>query len=80
MKKYLLNILIAVDQLVNALLGGSPDETLSARAWRAETQAKRLGLIFRPLIDFLFLPFEKEHCYQSWVSEVRRKQLHKSYQ
>lgn len=28
------NILIAVDQLLNALLGGAPDETLSSHAHR----------------------------------------------
>ena len=26
------NILIAIDQLLNAVLGGAPDETLSSRA------------------------------------------------
>lgn len=31
MKKYLYNILIGIDQLVNALLGGDPDETISSR-------------------------------------------------
>ena len=29
-------ILIALDQLVNALLGGWPDETLSSRCWPVE--------------------------------------------
>lgn len=31
MKKYLYNILIGIDQLVNAILGGDPDETISSR-------------------------------------------------
>ena len=31
MRKYLYNILIGVDQLVNAIFGGDPDETLSSR-------------------------------------------------
>jgi len=30
-KKYILNILIGIDQLGNALLGGDPDETISSR-------------------------------------------------
>jgi hypothetical protein len=29
-KKYLLNVFISLDQTVNALLGGDPDETLSS--------------------------------------------------
>lgn len=31
MKKYFYNILIGIDQLVNAILGGDPDETISSR-------------------------------------------------
>jgi len=31
MKKYLINILISVDQLFNTLLGGDPDEVYSSR-------------------------------------------------
>ena len=34
MKRYALNLLIAIDQLVNAILRGDPDETLSSRAHR----------------------------------------------
>lgn len=29
--RYLANVLIAIDQLINALLAGDPDETLSSR-------------------------------------------------
>lgn len=32
MRRWFWNVLIAVDQLGNALLGGDPDETLSSRA------------------------------------------------
>ncbi len=32
--KYFLNILIAIDQLGNAVLGGDPDETISSRLGR----------------------------------------------
>jgi hypothetical protein len=33
-KKYLFNLLISVDQLVNAVFGGDPDETISSRLGR----------------------------------------------
>lgn len=79
MKTYLLSVLIALDQLANALLFGAADETLSARAWRAEQQGKVLGKVFRPLIDAMFYPFERNHCYGAWLSEVTRKQLPGSY-
>jgi len=31
LKKYLFNLLISIDQLVNTILGGFPDETMSSR-------------------------------------------------
>lgn len=30
-KRYIFNILISIDQLANAILGGDPDETISSR-------------------------------------------------
>lgn len=79
--KYILNILIAIDQLANAALNGDPDETLSARAWRTEQSGKIFGKIFRPLIDtlaILFLDFN--HCEKAYQAEVTGKQLHRHYQ
>ena len=66
------NVLIAVDQLANALLAGWPDETLSSRAWRWHVG----GLRSWPctLIDSLFF-WEDAPCYQSSVSEREGRQL-----
>ena len=41
MPAYLHGLLVACDQLLNALLGGWPDETLSSRCWR--WQSERTG-------------------------------------
>lgn len=79
MKTYILNNLIALDQMVNALFGGSPDETLSARAWRTEVQGKLLGRVFRPLIDFVFWPVQKRHCREAYLAELTKRQLPGSY-
>lgn len=45
--RYVLNILIAIDQLGNAILGGDPDETISSRAAKNADRAgwKQLGHI-----------------------------------
>ena len=78
MKQRLLNIFTAFDQLVYVLvtLGyGFPDETLSSAAWRAEQKGWILGRVFRPLIDALLRPVERDHCYQSYLAERRRLQL-----
>lgn len=71
MMRYILNVLIAADQLVNTLIGGYPDETLSASAWLGERDGKIGGRIFRPVIDFLFLPFERDHCKRAFESEFQ---------
>jgi hypothetical protein len=46
MKQYLLNIAIALDQVLNALRGGSPDETLSTATWRTEQKGRLLFAAF----------------------------------
>ena len=82
MKQRLLNVLIALDQLAYVLLtlgAGSPDETLSAAAWRTEQSGKLGGRIFRPLIDLLFCPIERDHCYRAYLAEQRGHQLPKEY-
>lgn len=78
MIRYILNFLIGIDQLANAILNGDPDETLSARAWRTEQDGKIFGRIFRPLIDILLF-FDPNHCYTSYVAEVNRKQQPSHY-
>ena len=80
MKQYLLNVAIAIDQTLNALRGGSPDETLSAAAWRTEQEGRILGRIFRPLIDLLAHPWEHDHCRKSFESERNGSHLPKEYQ
>lgn len=74
MQDYLLQILIAIDQLANALLFGFADETLSSRAYRADQKDLIFGKIFRPCIDFIFF-FQEEHCHQAYLEEIDKRQL-----
>ena len=64
-------LLIAVDQLINTICGGWPDETLSSRAWRLKTEGKKSWPC--ELIDLIFF-WEENHCYESYKSEIERKQ------
>ena len=78
MKRWILNILIAFDQLVNAVFFGYPDETLSARSWREQ----RCWAIF--VIDRLFFWDVDEdgtlnHCESSYWHEMQRKDLPAEY-
>lgn len=65
-------LIIAIDQLLNALFNGWPDETLSSRAFRWEKDGKRSWP--RHIIDCLFF-WETGHCYQSYISEKDRRQF-----
>ena len=65
-------VLIAIDQLVNAILAGWPDETLSSRAWRWEQDG--VSAWPRRMIDSLFF-WEPNHCRESYRSEREGRQL-----
>lgn len=69
-------IAVALDQLINALLGGWPDESLSARAWRWHRDAKRDWP--RALINKLFF-WQRDHCYSAYDNECRRRHLAPEY-
>ena len=78
MKRRLLNLFTALDQFVYVLLTlgyGYPDETLSSAAWRAEQKGRVFGRVFRPVIDALLRPIERDHCYQAYLAERRRLQF-----
>lgn len=69
---YLLKLLIALDQLLNAALGGWPDETLSSAAHRAHAQGKPAGFL-RNVIDALFF-WQPDHCRRAYRAEQLRRQ------
>ena len=77
---YILRVLIAIDQLINVVIcNGEPDETMSSAAWRMEQQGRFWGFM-RPVIDFLFSPFQKNHCQMAYESEVLRLQFSDYFQ
>lgn len=76
-KHYLWQIVIAIDQLVNTLIGGWADETMSSYAWRLEREGKFWGRVWRPTADAFFRLFfgQKDHCRNSYWAERERAQL-----
>lgn len=54
LRAYLLNLAIAVDQGLNALLGGNPDETISSRVGRAALNDRAFAAELEWVIDTLF--------------------------
>lgn len=72
MIRYLKNLLIALDQLGNTLLGGWPDESISSHCWRIEQEQ---GISWpRKLVDALLF-FDKDHCQESYENELERRQF-----
>jgi hypothetical protein len=53
MKRWLLAILMALNQGINALSGGNPDETVSSRAGQAREQGSRVGAGLCEVFDWL---------------------------
>lgn len=69
-------VLIALDQLGNALLRGWPDETFSSRAFRWHKNGKRSWP--KRIIDGIFFwdrETGKRHCELSYESEREGRQL-----
>lgn len=64
-------ILIAIDQLANTLLGGMADETISARVHRRGWQRAERA------IDWVMR--EPGHCRMAYTSELLRAHFPKSY-
>lgn len=54
-RRYFLNLLIALDQGINTLIGGDPDETISSRVGRASLAGRRRARIAESIIDWLFM-------------------------
>jgi hypothetical protein len=71
--RYVFNLLVALDQIINALFGGYPDETISLRAARACERGKRWGCITCATLDYI----SPDHCENTVVSKhvsiLRRK-------
>ena len=68
--KYLYNILLTLDYLVNALTVGWYDEWVSTRAHRMQ-HTSIYWMRIRKSIDWVALTFfnQKQHCFWSYVSD-----------
>lgn len=71
--RYFKRVLLGIDQLGNTLLGGYPDETISARAGRnADKRGWRVLAAALNKID-------KNHVYDAIRSEQTGRQQHPAY-
>jgi hypothetical protein len=68
-RKYVWNVLIAIDQLMNALFGGDPDETISSRMgkWARDNYhvACDNRLVLWAVLNWIVNKFERDHFKKS---------------
>lgn len=63
--RYFLNLSIALDELANTFLGGSPHETISSRLGRAEASGNRWAMRICMGLSMVF--GQSGHCRQSII-------------
>lgn len=80
LKRFALQVLVAIDQLANTVIGGWADETLSARAYRMKVKGHRYWGWTASAIDLLFF-WQKNpgHCERAFLAEIKRRQFPKDY-
>lgn len=61
LKRYFWNILLWIDQGLNTLTGGDPDETVSSRAAKAKRNGRRWGCVLCKVLNW----FDRNHCEKS---------------
>ena len=59
--KYVFNLLIAIDQLANTILGGSPDETISSRASKDQLKGRKWAI----WLCWALNKIDADHCQES---------------
>ncbi|WP_226864807.1 hypothetical protein [Microbulbifer taiwanensis] len=70
--------MIAIDQLGNAIAGGNPDATISARtgyfARVVETPFRPYWKLMEKVINFTFRPIDgSDHCYEAYLADRDEK-------
>lgn len=77
-KKYILNNLISLDQAINTLFGGDPDETISSRMGKWARNGENNRGLKKPLYkiaNFIVELFEKDHFKKSIENDEGRNEV-----
>jgi hypothetical protein len=69
MHEYIVELTASWSQALNAFLGGNRDQTFSSRSYEGFLLRKRLCLISKPCIDFLF---GDGHCEKAFSTDNER--------
>lgn len=75
LKKYFWNVLIGVDQLCNAILGGDPDETMSSRL--GKIMIKHPDNKLAQAVCWFLSKIDPNHCKKSIEEDEGKDQVSK---
>ena len=66
-RAYAFNLFVAVDILLNAMIGGDPGETISSRLGKGKLKGQPVHTFFARVVDLMFeaLFSQKDHCVSS---------------
>lgn len=70
--KWIYNILIGIDQLINAIFGGDPDETISSRL--GKNMHRRGWTRLANFVDHLFF-WQENHCFGAIEHDEGKNQV-----
>lgn len=67
LRAWLFNIAVAIDVLVNTVVGGSRYETISSRVGKGRNKGQPVHTVVANVVDLLFLVLfnDKDHCQNS---------------
>jgi hypothetical protein len=76
LKKYLRNVIVALDQLLNAITGGDEDETISSRLGKCQKKGNYFCVILCwVLTHVVFFWQKKPHCLDNIEEDEGRNEL-----
>jgi len=76
--RYFWNILVSIDQFVNTLCGGDPDETISSRLgkWALNGERKHgVRKVIYQIVNAIVNLFQKDHFQKSIESDEGSKKI-----
>lgn len=67
LRAYVFNVLVGIDLLANAIIGGDPGETISSRAGKGKIKGQPIHTLVSRVIDLIFemLFSQQDHCVNS---------------
>ena len=67
LRAYAFNVLVAIDTLLNAVLGGDPGETVSSRLGKGKLKKQPVHTFLSRVVDLIFemLFSQEDHCVKS---------------